>query len=179
MKAPLSIPDQEASGCRLTWLPGLLHDKASGRPPGSSRGRRSRWQACPLDSQHQARLWASGPNPTNDSGTPGAVLKWEIQMEAAIILMGSTWVSTGSPFLGKGEGRGSAGLGLERWGPWVCLQGRWRKPPGDKAPGGSKWEWPVLSFGKLPVDSSSALSPQAPVLSPLPWGRERISRSQP
>lgn len=70
-------------------------------------------------------------------------------------------------------------MGLEGWGPWVCLQGRWRKPPGDKAPGSGKWEWPVLSFGKLPADSSSALSPQAPVLSLLPWGREPISRSQP
>ena len=46
-------------------------------------------------------------------------------------------------------------------------------------PGGGKWEWPVLSFGKLPMDSSSALSPQAPMLSLLPWGREPISRSQP
>ena len=48
MKAPLSIPDQEASGCRLTWLPGLLHDKASVGPRGlrgaaGTGGRAARW----------------------------------------------------------------------------------------------------------------------------------------
>lgn len=118
MKAPLSIPDQEASGCRLTWLPGLLHDKASGRPPGFVRGCRSGWQAWLLDSQHQVTLWASGPNPTNATGTPGTVLKRESQTEAAtILLMGSTQGSTGLSLSRDRRAEGLSRLGAGGMGP--------------------------------------------------------------
>lgn len=33
----------------------------------------------PAKSQHQVRLWASGPSPTNPIGAPGAALEWKIQ----------------------------------------------------------------------------------------------------
>lgn len=74
MKAPPSTPDQEASGCHLTQLPGLPACKDS----AGSRGARGLWGSGGVGSWHPGDSGAQSQAPQTPLA-PQELHEWRIQ----------------------------------------------------------------------------------------------------
>lgn len=123
MKAPPSTPDQEASGCHLTQLPGLPACKDS----AGSRGARGLWGSGGVGSWHPGDSGAQSQAPRTPLAPQELHLDGGFRTEAAVGLQKPGCM--GGWQRGGVEQAGRAGVG-----GWGLESG----PAGDKAPGGFK-----------------------------------------